>query len=211
MRFLSLLPLTVCAASCAGTPITLEGLPKHDLDHAREQAERLFEDVLEIEAAIDERYDGSFETGSGGTSEQFVHSHALKTLLAAHLALSNEHMDYTDPPQNTPPGRPPIQVFPRLTSPAIAEAVDVSGGTGAPGTQELRWFVPVLLHRDSLNWDDTISNTWLGRSHKRQDGEQHRQREDKQDQSQQEECKAIRSSNWRTAGWNSILCPATSS
>jgi hypothetical protein len=83
----------------------------------------------------------------------------MRAVFDAHLVLSGDHFDYQDPRQENRPGRPPIILYPRLVSPAIAEPVDVEDASGERGPH---WFVPIIFDLDAVYWDDSFRTVWLG-------------------------------------------------
>lgn len=81
---------------------------------------------------------------------------ALLRLMDVHVALSNDEIGASSglDPQGTKTRRPPLFIYPRITSPLLAEAAD-----RPPGLHD--WILPVVLNRGAF---DRIrrSDLWLG-------------------------------------------------
>lgn len=146
--------LVACFTSACAAPVTLVGFPNYDVEEASEEADRLTADVRKIEAAIDQTPSAS--------ADEADRRYALEAILKAQLSLSNEHFSFTEPPQVVLPGRPPIQLYPRLTSPAIVEPRAMSDGS-PDGASTWKWFVPYIANKDAFYWDESFERVWLGR------------------------------------------------
>jgi hypothetical protein len=153
---LALLALPTALAACAAKP-SLVGFPAREIESESAEAGVLLEDVRAIEAAIEE-VDAAGSRARRPVSRDEVRE-SMRAILDAHLVLSGEHFDYQDPSQEDPPGRPPIILYPRLVSPAIAEPIEVAD---ANGERDLRWFVPLIFDLDAVYWDDSFRTVWLG-------------------------------------------------
>ncbi|MCC6669533.1 MAG: metallophosphoesterase [Planctomycetes bacterium] len=151
LRLALLLSLAACTVDRG-----LIGLPRHEGKEAGEQAALLLEDVRTVERAIDDRF-GPPQPGAAPRDARQLHAH--RAVLAAQLALCNEHFDYGDPRQRIDPGRPPLVLYPRLISPAIPEPTAVQEGDGPARTH---WFVPFLLRKETLFWTDSVAHEWFG-------------------------------------------------
>lgn len=154
LAVLAVLPAAL--AACAAEP-SLVGFPARDVESESEEAEAFLRDVREIEAAI-ERASGAGAQATRPVSRDEARE-SMRAIFDAHLVLSGDHFDYQDPPQENRPGRPPIILYPRLVSPAIAEPVDAEDANGERGPH---WFVPIIFDLDAVYWDDSFRTVWLG-------------------------------------------------
>jgi len=156
VRGIAIIALPLIVAACAGEP-SLVGLPLRDVESEREEANLLLQDVRHVEAALQ-----TLELKSerhGAPLSQDEEREMMRAVLAAQLVLSDEHFSYEEPGQAVRPGRPPLQVYPRITCPAIVEPAEV---TDSAGKRRLEWFVPVIFNKEAMYWDESFRTIWLG-------------------------------------------------
>jgi hypothetical protein len=164
MRHAALVLSILLASTTVGCAkhVHLVGFPEHEEeDDLLEVARLLDRDVAAIEAAIDARYQAR------GREAWREHT-AMRKLFATHLSLSNEHTDYFDPAQEVELRRPPIQRYPRLTCPVVAEPVPHPDGSGST------WFVPIVFTTEALYWSDSPETRWFGQEPERASPERER-------------------------------------
>ena len=132
------IPCALLAAACAGRV----ELPA-DLDRPHEDVARRVDELRDLETQFTVR------------RRNPVVREGPRAIYQALVALAGEPLGDLEPAQSRDPGRPPLQHLPRITSPWIAEPVEI--GPGQTG-----WIVPLLLSRRALTWDDSTARTWFG-------------------------------------------------
>src|SRR5581483_11051650 len=115
----------------------LLGFPPVRADTPSETADRAFTVVRNTEQ--------HFKTLTLPGEENPWQRAALLRLMDAYVALSNDEVGTSTGlnPQGTSTRRPPLYLYPRITSPLLAEAAD-----DANGLRE--WLLPVILNRGAF-------------------------------------------------------------
>ena len=152
------------STGCARHQETLVGFEGYGSKTAAEEAEKIVGDIQTIESALRAR----FLEGAESDARSLEQHYAARALLGAYLALSNERIDYENPKQAISPGRPPIFLYPRLTSPAIVEPRLVGELAADAGETEMKWLVPIILNKNARYWDESFTSVWLGLSPRRE-------------------------------------------
>ncbi len=120
-------------------------------------SDRIMDEIDLIQVAIDKR-----APSTEGQVES-LHHEAYQALVAAHLSIANETLDYLDPPQLDTPPYPPLIIHPRLTAPAIIEPKLLRTKDGP----QMMWVVPVIVNKDAMYFDLSPDVVWLGESPRR--------------------------------------------
>ena len=163
-----LLAWALLTGGCVKCRTTLAGFPVYPLGAGatglRDVSAAIKTDLDRIDAAVEETA-GSTQHAAAteGAPPVPVQTAALRAIVDAHLALAAERISTTEPPQIDTPPYPPLVLYPRLTAPAIVEAERVR----LPDGDALRWIVPVVLDTDAFFWDLSAETVWLGRSPRR--------------------------------------------
>ena len=127
----------------------LLGFPDIQADSPSEAADRALEIVRTTERRI--------QAAIAGTEPEDAWKRAAwLRLMDAYVALSNDEIGASTglDPQGTTTRRPPLYLYPRVTSPLLAEP---SGGPGEPQA----WILPVILNRRAFERPRTV-DAWLG-------------------------------------------------
>jgi hypothetical protein len=142
--------LLIPGAGCViGGREDLLGFPPVHADTPSETADRAFGFVRNTEQ--------HFKTVDLlGAAEQPWQRAALLRLMDVYVSLSNDEISTSTglDPQGTRTRRPPLFLYPRITSPLLAEAADGSGGSSD-------WILPIVLNRAAFE-RPRRSDAWLG-------------------------------------------------
>jgi hypothetical protein len=150
MRTLLLPLLGALLTGCVvGGRNDLIGFPKVHRTTPSENADRARAIVVNTEREI------LAATPKGGEGENWKKGAVLR-LMDAYVALSNDEIGTSTglDPQGTVTRRPPLFLYPRVTSPMIAEISEGKDG-------ERHWILPVILNRAAFERPRT-AEIWLG-------------------------------------------------
>jgi hypothetical protein len=149
-RTRAILPLIVLqAAGCViGGREDLLGFPPVHSDTPSQTADRAF--------AVVKNTEQQFKTMPVLGNDSPWQRAALLRLMDAYVSLSNDEIGTSTgiDPQGTRTRRPPLYLYPRITSPMLAEADD-----GPAGLHD--WLLPVILNREAFA-RPRRSDYWLG-------------------------------------------------
>jgi len=156
--------LVVCLTACHGRQEIIEGFPHYDAEDLDKTARLVTATTATIVEAIEARKTARLNATEGDEAQKVLEeSFAMQAIAAAHFTMGAEHIDYVDPAQSIPlPIPPPLQVYPRLTAPHIAEPKIVAENPADATAPRRKWFVPLILNKHALNYENSVAITWFG-------------------------------------------------
>ncbi|MCZ6690303.1 MAG: metallophosphoesterase [Planctomycetota bacterium] len=148
---------------CQAPNLGLVGFHDSGSENPKIAASEVVQDLVTIESEIRKDWPQT----SDDSEVVNLMSAVLESLLSVKVALGNERPDFMNPNQQFDPGRPPLLIYPRLTSPAIVEAIltapanvkatEVRPALSWPGGEA--WIIPAILSTRTPYWDsDRVYN-----------------------------------------------------